>query len=110
MEYPVGRGFPTRIDMGQGVTKLSTAEFLAKIEEQLGSKTGRNWGSVANAKIYNPRLIEIKGEVHAKSKYIVFGTLNGGYVRSDPKFGDRVTGHYGGNPKMGLRWAGDKNY
>jgi hypothetical protein len=46
-------------------------------------------------------------EVQAGNQYIVTGSLRGGYIKGDSRFGPRLTGYNGATTKPGLRWNGD---
>eukprot|EP00331_Platyophrya_macrostoma_P006826 CAMPEP_0176427466 /NCGR_PEP_ID=MMETSP0127-20121128/12582_1 /TAXON_ID=938130 /ORGANISM="Platyophrya macrostoma, Strain WH" /LENGTH=85 /DNA_ID=CAMNT_0017808985 /DNA_START=251 /DNA_END=508 /DNA_ORIENTATION=- len=50
---------------------------------------------------------QVVDTVYAGGKYIISGSMRGGYIKGDVRFGPRLTGYAGGTTKPGLRWNGD---
>ena len=98
--------FPIQLDMGEGVERLALYELHCKIDEMMSSASKR-YGTVKTGVVMNKYGTVVR-EVFAGNKYIVTGSLRGGYVKNDMRFGKRLTGYNGASLRPGLRWSGEE--
>ncbi|CUG31032.1 Hypothetical protein, putative [Bodo saltans] len=101
---PQGTVFPIRIDLGDGVESLSVHALQDILDKQFARSS--RYGTVKNGFVYD-KTKAVVTEVRAYGKYIVTGSLRGGYIKGDTRFGPRLTGYNGATTKPGLKWNGD---
>lgn len=97
--------YPTRVELGEGVTSCSPVELQELIDTMLSSST--RFGSVKTGQVYN-RNKSVATVVEAYKQYVVTGNMRGGYVKGDHRYGPRLTGYNGATTKPGLRWNGEE--
>lgn len=102
----IGRGYSVQIDLGEGVEKMDTKQFQFLVDGVM-RKNSKVYESCATGKVMDPWKREVKTVV-AGNKYMVTGNLKGGYVKSDFRFGPRLSGYGVSSTRQGYNWAGEK--
>lgn len=97
--------YPTRVELGDGVSCCSVVELQEKIDNLLSRS--QRFGSVKTGQVYN-RNNSVASKIHAYQQYVVTGNMKGGYVKGDHRYGPRLTGYSGATTKPGLRWNGEE--
>lgn len=96
--------YPIRIELGEGVNKMSIDEFQTMLDLKFNRST--RYASVKTGHIYTRRGSEAR-EIVAYGQYVVTGNMRGGYIKPDHRYGPRLTGYGGATTKPGLKWNGD---
>jgi hypothetical protein len=99
-----GTIFPTKVELGDGVDTLSVHALQDILDKQFARS--QRFGTVKNGFVYD-KFKSTVTEVKAYKQYIVTGSLRGGYIKGDPRYGPRLTGCNGATTKPGLKWNGD---
>lgn len=97
--------YPTRVELGEGVSSCSPAELQERVDALL-SRSSR-YGSVKTGQVYT-RNNTVASVIEAYKQYVVTGNMRGGYVKGDHRYGPRLTGYNGATTKPGLRWNGEE--
>lgn len=99
-----GTIFPIRIELGEGVTEAPVRDLQDMIDKMFARS--QRFATVKGGFVYDKQK-NVVTTVQAYGKYIVSGSMRGGYIKGDMRFGPRLTGYAGGTTKPGLRWSGD---
>eukprot|EP00796_Vickermania_ingenoplastis_P009198 gene9198-6475_t len=96
--------YPTRVELGEGVTSCTPLDLQEKIDSLLSRS--QRFGSVKTGQVYN-RNNSVATKIEAYKQYVVTGNMRGGYIKGDHRYGPRLTGYNGATTKPGLRWNGE---
>lgn len=97
--------YPTRVELGDGVTSCTPLDLQEKIDAMLSRS--QRFGSVKTGQVYN-RNNSVATKIEAYKQYVVTGNMRGGYIKGDHRYGPRLTGYNGATTKPGLRWNGEE--
>ncbi|CAJ1009389.1 hypothetical protein Q4I28_004703 [Leishmania naiffi] len=96
--------YPVRVELGEGVESCTPAELQDKIDTMLSRS--KRFATVKTGNVYL-RNNSVATVIKAYGQYVVTGSMRGGYVKGDHRYGPRLTGYGGATAKPGLRWNGD---
>lgn len=96
--------YPIRVELGEKVEKCTPAELQEKIDAMF--VRSQRYATVKTGAIYNRN--GTKADViKAYGQYVITGSMRGGYIKGDHRYGPRLTGYGGATTKPGLRWNGE---
>ncbi|KAG8342020.1 hypothetical protein TRVL_07151 [Trypanosoma vivax] len=96
--------YPIRVELGEGVNRCTPHELQERIDVMLARS--QRFGTVKTGNVYNADQ-SVATEISAYGRYVVTGSMHGGYIKGDHRYGPRLTGYGGATTKPGLRWNGD---
>lgn len=99
-----GSLYPIKVDLGDGVESLPVHALQEILDKQFARS--QRFATVKNGFVYDKQK-HVVTEVQAYQQYVITGSMRGGYIKGDARFGARLTGYNGATTKPGLKWNGD---
>ncbi|EPY35769.1 hypothetical protein STCU_00921 [Strigomonas culicis] len=96
--------YPIRVELGERVESCTPAELQEKIDSMFARS--QRYATVKTGTILNRNGTKAEA-IKAYGQYVITGSMRGGYIKGDHRYGPRLTGYGGATTKPGLRWNGE---